>query len=157
MHYDRCVMNDYVSRSDLTPVDRTVARAPSAIQAAQSATVGQPSQAPVQQPAKPASQASAVVDDDLASVAEYAEVHARIADILADLQSTGGNVADAADAIQGMIPRPMVLVPLPPASKEAVEHAAVLARRIVERASYSHAAQAHVSRGTVEQLTSNGN
>jgi hypothetical protein len=93
-----------------------------------------------------------VVDDDLASVAEYVEVHARIADILADLQSGAGSVDDAAGAIQAMIPRPMVLVPLPPASKEAVEHAAVLAKRIVERASYSHAAHAQVSRGTVEQV-----
>lgn len=93
-----------------------------------------------------------VVDDNLASVAEYAHVHARVADILADLQFSGGSVDDAAAAIQAMIPRPMVLVPLPPASKEAVEHAAVVARRIVERASYAHAAHAPVARNVVEQV-----
>ncbi|KQM98511.1 hypothetical protein ASE85_11695 [Sphingobium sp. Leaf26] len=150
-------MNDYVSRSELPPVDRVVSRAPSPVQAMQSGAASRSAQAPVRERAS-AQQSSApqvdtvVVDDDLASVAEYVEVHARVADILADLQSGVGSVDDAAGAIQAMIPRPMVLVPLPPASKEAVEHAAVLAKRIVERASYSHAAHAQISRGTVEQV-----
>lgn len=147
-------MNDYVSRSELTPVDRAVSRAPSPVQAVPPVAASRSAEAPVREKVQPAPQTRAVVvDDDLASVAEYVEVHARISEILADLQSGGGSVDDAAGAIQAMIPRPMVLVPLPPASKEAVEHAAVLARRIVERASYSHAAQAHLSRGTVEQVT----
>ncbi|WP_311266785.1 hypothetical protein [Sphingobium sp. WCS2017Hpa-17] len=148
-------MNDYVSRTKLPPVDRTVSRAPSPVQTVQSVAASRSAQTAVrdsiQQPAT--AQADTVtIDDDLASVAEYVEVHARIADILADLQSGVGSVDDAAGAIQAMIPRPMVLVPLPPASKEAVEHAAVLAKRIVERASYSHAAHAQISRGTVEQV-----
>jgi hypothetical protein len=53
-----------------------------------------------------------------------------------------------------MIPKPIVIVPLLPASKEAVEHAEAVAKRIVERASYSHAAQAHVSRAMVDQIAS---
>lgn len=147
-------MNDYVSRSELTPVDRAVSRAPSPVQAVPPVAASRSAEAPVREKVQAAPQTKAVVvDDDLASVAEYVEVHARISEILADLQSGGGSVDDAAGAIQAMIARPMVLVPLPPASKEAVEHAAVLARRIVERASYSHAAQAHLSRGTVEQVT----
>lgn len=153
-------MNDYVSRTELPPVDRAVSRAPAPVQTVQSVAASRSAQTAVrdsiQQPAT--AQADTVtIDDDLASVAEYVEVHARIADILADLQSGVGSVDDAAGAIQAMIPRPMVLVPLPPASKEAVEHAAVLAKRIVERASYSHAAHAQVSRGTVEQVAISSN
>lgn len=155
-------MNDFVTRTELPPVDRAVSRAPSPVQTIQSVAASRSAQAPVRESAS-AEQAVApqvdtvTIDDDLASVAEYVEVHARIADILADLQSGTGSVDDAAGAIQAMIPRPMVLVPLPPASKEAVEHAAVLAKRIVERASYSHAAHAQVSRGTVEQVASSIN
>lgn len=147
-------MNDYVSRSELPPVDRAVSRAPSPVQTIQSAAASRSGQAPVRDNVQPAVQQvdTVTVDDDLASVAEYAEVHARVADILADLQSGVGSVDSAAGAIQAMIPRPMVLVPLPPASKEAVEHAAVLAKRIVERASYAHVAQANVARGTVDQV-----
>lgn len=147
-------MNDYVSRNDVTPVDRAVPRAPSPVQTVSPVAASRSDQTPFREPPTPTVKAGGVViNDDIASVAEYAEVHARIADILAGLQSVGASVNDAADAIQAMIPRPMVLVPLPPASKEAVEHATVLAKRIVERASYSHAAQAHVSRGTVDQVT----
>lgn len=147
-------MNDYVSRTEMPPVDRAVSRAPAPVQAVQPVAPSRSAQIPASQAAKsPVKGDGVVVDDDLASIAEYVEVHARIADILADLQSGVGGVDDAADAIQSMIPRPMVLVPLPPASKEAVEHAAVLAKRIVERASYAHGAHAHVSRATVEQVT----
>lgn len=148
-------MNDYVTRTELPPVDRTVSRAPSPVQTVQSVAASRSAQPSVRENAQQAAAAQKdqiVVDDDLASVAEYVEVHARIADILADLQSGAGSVDDAAGAIEAMIPRPMVLVPLPPASKEAVEHAAVLAKRIVERASYSHAAHAQISRSTVEQV-----
>lgn len=145
-------MNDYVSRSELPPVDRAVARAPSAVQAVQPVTSSR-STPTVARDSTQASQPAdnAVADVDLASVAEYVEVHARIADILAALQ-VSSSVDDAAGAIQEMIPRPIVMVPLPPASKEAVEHAAVLAKRIVERASYAHAAHAQVARGAVEQV-----
>jgi len=148
-------MNDYVSRSELTPVDRAVSRTPSPVQAIAPVAASRSTEAPARESAQPTApqDKAVVVDDDLASIAEYVEVHAKISEILADLQSVGTSVDDAAGAIQAMIPRPMVLVPLPPASKEAVEHAAVLARRIVERASYSHAAQAHLSRATVEQVT----
>lgn len=155
-------MNDYVSRSELPPVDRVVSRAPSPVQTVQSVATSRFAQASVResesaQPSVAPQLDTVAIDDDLASVAEYVEVHARIADILAGLESGGGSVDDAAGAIQAMIPRPMVLVPLPPASKEAVEHAAVLAKRIVERASYSHGAHAQISRGTVEQIATSTN
>lgn len=150
-------MNDYISRSELPPVDRTVPRTPAPAQAVQPVSTGRMAVSPERETRDPVPQADvATVNEDVASAAEYAEVHAQIADILADLRSaTGGmDVDDAISAMETMIPRPIVLVPLPPASKEAVEHAAVLAKRIVERAGYAHAAQAHVHRGAVDQIVS---
>ncbi|MEO7467769.1 MAG: hypothetical protein ABIV36_12195, partial [Sphingobium limneticum] len=102
-------MNDYVTRAELPPVDRAVSRAPSPVQTVQSVAASRSAQASVRDTAQQAVAAQkdqVVVDDDLASVAEYVEVHARIADILADLQSGSGSVDDAAGAIQAMIPRP---------------------------------------------------
>jgi len=55
-----------------------------------------------------------------------------------------------------MMPSPMVFVPLPPASKEAVEQAVTLAKKIAQQASYAHAAQAHIKRPMVDQLLSGG-
>lgn len=146
-------MNDYVSRRELPPVDRVPSRPAAPVQAVQPVSANGPLDISDRNAGQNREQPDQVrLDDDLASIAEYVEVHARIADILAGLERGGGSVDDAAAAIQQMIPRPIILVPLPPASKEAVEHAAVVARRVVERASYAHAAQAHVARGTVEQV-----
>lgn len=146
-------MDDYISRAEISPVDRTVVRAAAPAQAVQPVSASRASDAAGKETrASVAEQDVAIVDQDLASVAEYVEVHARISEILADLDSGSISVNSAAGSVQAMIPRPMVLVPLPPATKEAVEHAAAIAKRIVERASYSHAAQAHLSRALVEQV-----
>lgn len=147
-------MDDYISRAELSPVDRTVVRAAVPAQAVQPVSASRASDAADREARAPvAEQDVATVDQDLASVAEYVEVHARISEILADLDSGSISVQDAAGSVQALIPKPMVIVPLPPATKEAVEHAAAIAKRIVERASYSHAAQAHLSRGLVEQVS----
>lgn len=146
-------MNDYVSRAELTPVDRAVVRAPSSAAAVQPVAASRANDALTRDGRRgvaPPEQPDAA--QELASVAEYVEVHARIAEILADLSAGRADVQGATDAVDAMIPRPIVIVPLPPASKEAVEHAAAVAKRIVERAAYAHAAQAHLARGAVEQI-----
>ncbi|WP_176591921.1 hypothetical protein [Sphingobium sp. EM0848] len=154
-------MDDYFSRTEISPVERSANRAPSAVSAIR--------------PVSPATTAGTVrrgggsasratVDDQsssegsIASSAEYARVHARIADILADLRSQGSTttVDGAAEEIQSMLPSPQVLVPLPPASKEAVESSIRIARRIVEQAAYAHAAQANMGGGAVDQIISAG-
>lgn len=151
-------MNDYFSRSEISPVKRSATRAPSAVSAVQPAS----SSATVRQDGR---SASAPIPDDqaaseerIASSAEYAKVHARIADILAELHAQSGNVTvdGAADEIQSMLPAPQVLVPLPPASKEAVESAIRIARRIAEQAGYAHAAQANFRQGAVDQIVTLG-
>lgn len=152
-------MNEYVSRSDLTQVDRVTPRPPSAVPAVQpvAAQQGIDSHSGKLQDGGAAA-TLARSEDDLASAAEYAKVHARVADILAELRSasTDQAVEGAAADIQSLVPAPIILVPLPPASKEAVESAVTLGKRIAEQASYAHAAQAHVKRGTVDQLLSTG-
>lgn len=155
-------MSDFFSRNELSRVDRSVTRAPSAISAVQpvspSGTVrqygGRAARAP--HPAKDDDAPS--LDGATASSAEYAKVHARVADILAELGSQSGaiTVDGAAKEIQSMLPEPIVLVPLPPASKEAVESSIRIAKRIAEQASFAHAAQANIQRAVVDQMFAPG-
>ncbi|MDI1297198.1 MAG: hypothetical protein PSY12_15195 [bacterium] len=151
-------MNEYLSRSEISPVDRVAARAVTPVAAVPSATARASTSR--QDSANSASgqvalsiEASAL-DEETAGAAEYAKVHARIADILADMRSgTAAMSIDGAEAsIQSMLPAPIILVPLPPASREAVEHAVQLAKRIAQQAFFAHAAQAHLKRGTVDQI-----
>lgn len=151
-------MDDYISRAELSPIDRTVVRAALPAQAVQPVSASRASDAPDRDSRATAPrQEVAAVDQDLASVAEYVEVHTRIAEILAKLDAGTTSIDDAAGAVQAMIPRPIVLVPLPPASREAVEHAEAVARWIVEKASWGHGAQAHLARATVEQIAASAN
>lgn len=148
-------MNEYLSRSELSQVDRVTARAPSAVPAVQPVSLAQPPAD--RQAGKPQSGegTAPLSEDDLASAAEYAKVHARVADILAELKSASASSVEGAEAeIQSMLPAPIILVPLPPASKEAVESAVTLGKRIAQQARYAHAAQAHLRRGTVDQILS---
>ncbi|WP_242125237.1 hypothetical protein [Sphingobium sp. Sx8-8] len=147
-------MNDYLSRSEISPVERSATRAPSAVSAVQPVSTSVTANSSGGSARNTASEDQAQAESDIASSAEYARVHARIADILADLRSQDGmtTVEGAAQEIQSMLPAPQVLVPLPPASKEAVESSIRIARRIAEQAVYAHAAQANVRRGTVDQI-----
>lgn len=153
-----CVMNDYFSRNEISPVDRSATHAPSAVSAVQPASAS----ATVR---RDGGSASAALPDDqagseerIASIAEYAKVHARIAGILAELRTHGttATVDGAADEIQSMLPSLQVLVPLPPASKEAVESSIRIAKRIAEQAAYAHAAQANFRQGAVDQIVTLG-
>ena len=151
-------MDNVVSRAELTPVDRSVVRAPSSAAAVQPVAASRANDALTRdgrRGAEPPQQPDAA--QELASDAEYVEVHARIAEILADLSAGRADVQGAADAVDALIPRPIVIVPLPPASKEAVEHATVIARRMLEQAAYAKAAQGANSRATVDQVLASAN
>ncbi|MGD9811684.1 MAG: hypothetical protein AB7U35_10195 [Sphingobium sp.] len=93
--------------------------------------------------------------DHMASVFDYARVQARIAKILAeiDTSSIGLPAQQEADArIEALRPEPMVIIPLPPASLEAIENAVRVARAMVEKAALTRTAQANVELGTVNQM-----
>lgn len=153
-------MNDYGSRSEISPTERAATRpvvpvpAVQIISARTAPDLGDEGRSTVPPPGND----TATLDDEVAGAAEYARVHARIAVILSDLRSSANSatVGGAEGEIQDMMPSRVVLVPLPPASKEAVEHAAQLAKRIVRDAFNAHSAQAHVKRGTVDQVLSAG-
>ncbi len=155
-------MNEYFSRSEISPVDRSVVRAPVPAAAVQpvSATESATEQGNMSASDTRRQESFAVdivaVDEDAAGAAEYARIHARIADILADMRAGQGGVSvdGASAAVQAMMPQPFIYIPLPPATREAVEQAADLAKRIAQQASYAYAAQAHVARGTVDQILS---
>lgn len=158
-------MNEYFSRSEISPVDRVSTRAPSAVLSVQS--VEEQGQRPDLSPRPPtpskavANNATAIgtaPEGQLASAAEYVSVHARIAGILADLRagssSASMSVDGAASAIQALMPAPIIIVPLPPASKEQVEQVALLAQRMVDQAAQAYAAQSHLRSGTVDAALS---
>jgi hypothetical protein len=150
-------MNDYPSRNEITPVDRSVTRAVAIAPVQPVATQRAPTDDSPRRISAPPP-ADLTDDGQLASAAEYASVHERIAGIMAELRASelqAANAIDGADAaIQAMLPMPIIVVPMPPASKEQMEQAARLARRIVEQASFAHGAQAHVRPGTVDQVLS---
>lgn len=152
-------MNDFVSRSELPPVDRATMRSVAPTHAVPPVSTGAMTVMPdrdARAGRPPAPSFDMVkIDEDVASAAEYVKIHAEISSILADLRTNVGgfSATDAADAIQSMIPPPIILVPLPPASREAVEHAAVIAKRMVEHAAIANAAQ-NPRRGIVEQVVS---
>jgi hypothetical protein len=158
-------MNGYFSGSEISPVDRATTRAPSAVASVQPVEAnGQrsdlaPRTTTQSQPvARTAVIAEAPAEEHLASAAEYVNIRARIADILADLRAGPGgtsmSVDGAASAIQALMPAPIIIVPLPPASREQVEHAARLAQRIVDQAGQAYAAQSHLRPGTVDATLS---
>jgi hypothetical protein len=157
-------MNDFVSRSEILPVDRvtrTAAAVPS-IQATTMASAETDAAVVAQGLTAVATQSDSGVDlaagseEQLASAAEYARVHASIADILANMRATStvsaSDISEPQQDIQSLLPQPVIIIPLPPASRDMVERAEMLAKDIAGRAVLSRSAQAHVKPGMVEQI-----
>lgn len=94
--------------------------------------------------------------EHMASASDYARVQARIADILAELDTSSASPAEAhahADAqMAALRPEPTVVIPLPPARIEVIEQAVAVARAMAEKAALTRAAQANVAVGTVDQM-----
>ncbi|WP_070157844.1 hypothetical protein [Sphingobium phenoxybenzoativorans] len=156
-------MNEYQSRSEIAPVDRVtrkvaaVPSVPAVTQVNADTQAAAVSQAPVTPaPADNAVNLAAGSEEQLASAAEYARVHASIADILAGLRagqsSNTQSNAEAESAITALLPQPVIIVPLPPASKEMVERAVMLAKAMADQAQVTRSAQAHLKPGTVDQI-----
>ncbi len=158
-------MNDYFSRGEIPPIDRVPVRpvvaVPAVQPAAQAGTDLDPAlrqaRAQLKEGSGEGADLSSTSEEQLASAAEYARVHARIADIIADLRSgrPGQNEATAQaneQAITSLLPSPIVIIPLPPASRDMVEHAVRVAKDMADQAAYAHAAQAHLKMGTVDQI-----
>lgn len=155
-------MNDHFSRSEIAPIDRTPVRPVAAVQptARAGGDLGpalRRAPAQIEGAAGAGGGLSSGSEEQLASAAEYARVHARIADIIADLRSgkagQSENAVQASEAaITAMLPSPIVIIPLPPASRDMVEHAVRVAKDVADQAAYAHAAQAHLKTGAVDQI-----
>jgi hypothetical protein len=100
--------------------------------------------------------AFAVVDDDrVRTVSAYAEVHARIVTVLADLQARSlpdraASLAAAEGSLLSLMPQPAVVVPLPPANREMVEFVTQVTQSIARQAAQTRAAQSGVSPAMVD-------
>ncbi len=156
-------MNDYVQRSDISPVDRgTPVPATPPVAPVAAAQSGSSADAELDNRARPSSPDSGQgadmdvgAEDQLASAAEYARVNAEVADILASIRSTGSSAQSIASAEAALTAlTPIIIVPLPPASKDMVEQVARIAQRIVDQAVLAQSAQANVKPGTVDQILS---
>ena len=156
-------MNDYVSRNEISPVDRvtrTVAPVSSVPAAPQVGETDAAALAKLVTNVAVSTSADADLkstsEEQLASAAEYARIHARIADILAGMRAEGSatasSVTNTEADIVSLLPAPVIIIPLPPASRDMVERAEMLARDIAMSASLTRSAQAHVKPGTVDQI-----
>ncbi len=146
-------MNDFAPRIDMMAADRVSAARPAQALApvlASAATGASANQSDVGSDGGEQARR-----EHMASVADYARVQARIADILADVDlgradpaAARASAADRLDALR----LPMVVIPLPPASVDAIERAVSLARDMAKQAALTRAAQANVQAGTIDQM-----
>lgn len=93
-------------------------------------------------------------DAQLSSAAEVADAQAKIAALLSEVDGLTDAAATDSDALEAQIatllPRPTIIIPLPPASRDVVERAIQIAESIRASAILAMAAQANVESGLVE-------
>ena len=80
------------------------------------------------------------------AAADYARIHADIADVLADLKPPAASSASAANdadrAIVALMPSPVVMLPLPPTDTQMVAFVAQVAQSMARQAAQARAAHA---------------
>jgi hypothetical protein len=151
-------MNEFLPRTEpVAPLSSTPERLPAGVRAVASVAASSADAAAGSARAPRATLgrggAFAVVDDDRVRAASaYAEVHARIVTVLADLQgqSAPDRAASLAAAEGSLMPQPAVVVPLPPANREMVEFVAQVTQSIARQAAQTRAAQSGVSAAMVD-------
>ena len=147
-------MNDFLARNSNIQPSRTAEMANRAVAEAQASgqTPARREGKPAQGSLTPASDGD--IDQQLSSAAEVAEAQAKIAALLSEIDSLTEATAidvDTLDAqISALLPRPTVVVPMLPASREVVERAVEIAESIRASALLSLAAQANVENGMAE-------
>lgn len=94
-------------------------------------------------------------DKGARAAAAYAQVHARIVTVLADLKAQTVPVRpatlDAAElSLLSLMPQPAIVLPLPPASQDMVEFVVQVTQSIARQAAQTRAAQSSVSAAAVD-------
>lgn len=83
------------------------------------------------------------------ATANYAELQANIADVVARLdppRPNGAQLADQADqALMALMPQPVIVLPLPPTDQDMIQFVAQVAQSVASQAALARAAQARVS------------
>jgi hypothetical protein len=142
-------MNDFLARNSNIQPSRTAEMASRAV--AETQASGQtPSRQGGQTPGSPVLAGDPDIDQQLSSAAEVAEAQAKIAALLSELDAAPIDSASLEARIEALLPRPTIIVPMPPASRDVVERAIEIAESIRAAAALSLAAQANVDNGTAE-------
>ena len=88
--------------------------------------------------------------------ATYARLRADIADVLADFQPrrrpAGEQVAHADSALMGLMPQPVIVLPLPPTDPQMLAFVAQVAQSVAQKAVQARAAQANAPHVRVEAV-----
>jgi hypothetical protein len=156
-------MNEFLPRTEpVAPLSSTPERLPAGVRAVASvANTASPADTAAGSARAPRATsgrggAFAVVDDNRVRAASaYAEVHARIVTVLADLQAQSvpdrtASLAAAEGSLLSLMPQPAVVVPLPPANREMVEFVTQVTQSIARQAAQTRAAQSGVSPAMVD-------
>ncbi|MCW2410254.1 MULTISPECIES: hypothetical protein [unclassified Sphingobium] len=89
-----------------------------------------------------------------AAAADYARIHAEIADVLAHIQPSARNSESSVEladrAIVALMPSPVVMLPMPPTDEQMVTFVANVAQAVARQAGLAQAAQASVTSLMVE-------
>lgn len=142
-------MNEFLPRAGaVTPVTSATERSPIAVRAVSDARAMQNESggdAPV---------AHLRDHERSAAAADYARIHAEIADVLAHIQPFARNSESSArtadQAILSLMPNPVVMLPMPPTDEQMVAFVAQVAQAVARQAAQAQAAQGSVTPIMVE-------
>lgn len=142
-------MNEFLSRMEPVPSVSRVADHRLVVQAASGAGSAQAQgQAHVQVDPQ-AAERSAIS-------ATYARLRADIANVLADLQPrrqpADERVAHADSALMGLMPQPVIVLPMPPTDPQMLAFVAQVAQSVAQQAAQARAAQANAPHVRVEAV-----
>lgn len=142
-------MNDFLARNSNIQLSRTAEMASRAVTEAQAS--GQtPSRQGSKTPGSFNSASEPDIDQQLSSAAEVAEAQAKIAALLSELDAAAIDSATLEAQIAALLPRPTIIVPMLPASRDVVERAVEIAESIRAYAVLALTAQANVENGMAE-------
>ena len=133
-------MNEFLPRTESVSAvgrvaePRRVVLAPASVSASQT-----PSQSDVHSDSQ-AAERSAIA-------ASYARLRADIANVLADLQPrrrpVEAQVGQADEALMGLMPQPVIILPMPPTDPEMMAFVAQVAQSVAQHSAHARAAQAN--------------
>lgn len=142
-------MNDFLARNSNIQSSRPAEMASRAVAEAQAS--GQtPSRQQGKTPGSRDLSGDPDIDQQLSSAAEVAKAQAKIAALLSELDAASIDSVALETRIQALLPRPTIIVPMPPASRDVVERAVEIAESIRASAALALAAQANVETGMAE-------